>query len=180
MGGYFRLQLLLSLSVLMLIARYRAPIAEAATASAAASIATATATAAARARAGGRRATLGWWGVGRAAGCVVGFVAPVGVPHRLSSSAGTALGMGRGGGKGGSGDKISKGKKKGDLPEKVCEVCGRPFTWRKKWEKARGGDGLQCLLAAVSGVGCVGRWICLTCAYVDRHVLRKMNRCGTR
>ncbi|MCE7063891.1 DUF2256 domain-containing protein [Dyadobacter sp. CY326] len=25
--------------------------------------------------------------------------------------------------------------KKQDLPEKVCIVCGRPFTWRKKWEK---------------------------------------------
>ncbi len=21
------------------------------------------------------------------------------------------------------------------LPEKVCVVCNRPFTWRKKWEK---------------------------------------------
>ena len=25
--------------------------------------------------------------------------------------------------------------KKENLPEKVCIVCGRPFTWRKKWEK---------------------------------------------
>lgn len=25
--------------------------------------------------------------------------------------------------------------KKSDLPEKVCAACGRPFTWRKKWEK---------------------------------------------
>jgi hypothetical protein len=24
--------------------------------------------------------------------------------------------------------------KKQDLPEKLCIVCGRPFTWRKKWE----------------------------------------------
>jgi hypothetical protein len=24
--------------------------------------------------------------------------------------------------------------KKGDLPSKVCKVCGRPFTWRKKWK----------------------------------------------
>lgn len=22
---------------------------------------------------------------------------------------------------------------KGDLPEKLCVACGRPFTWRKKW-----------------------------------------------
>ncbi|WP_162340616.1 DUF2256 domain-containing protein [Cyclobacterium salsum] len=21
------------------------------------------------------------------------------------------------------------------LPQKTCPVCGRPFTWRKKWEK---------------------------------------------
>jgi len=28
-----------------------------------------------------------------------------------------------------------KHKKKGDLPEKVCVVCQRPFSWRKKWEK---------------------------------------------
>ena len=23
--------------------------------------------------------------------------------------------------------------KKCDLPEKECRVCGRPFSWRKKW-----------------------------------------------
>ncbi|QQL45725.1 DUF2256 domain-containing protein [Sulfuriroseicoccus oceanibius] len=23
---------------------------------------------------------------------------------------------------------------KGDLPQKTCPVCGRPFVWRKKWE----------------------------------------------
>ena len=28
-----------------------------------------------------------------------------------------------------------KGVKKSDLPQKVCATCGRPFTWRKKWEK---------------------------------------------
>ncbi len=25
--------------------------------------------------------------------------------------------------------------KKEYLPEKICPVCNRPFTWRKKWEK---------------------------------------------
>ncbi|MEN8965141.1 MAG: DUF2256 domain-containing protein [Polaribacter sp.] len=25
--------------------------------------------------------------------------------------------------------------KKQHLPEKICVVCNRPFTWRKKWEK---------------------------------------------
>ncbi|MFN8831047.1 MAG: DUF2256 domain-containing protein [Labrys sp. (in: a-proteobacteria)] len=24
---------------------------------------------------------------------------------------------------------------KADLPTKVCVVCQRPFTWRKKWSK---------------------------------------------
>lgn len=30
-----------------------------------------------------------------------------------------------------------KGKaiKKSELPQKVCLSCGRPFVWRKKWEK---------------------------------------------
>ncbi|WP_461039476.1 DUF2256 domain-containing protein [Spirosoma harenae] len=27
-----------------------------------------------------------------------------------------------------------KSYKKSDLPEKICPVCQRPFTWRKKWE----------------------------------------------
>ncbi|MDQ1091112.1 hypothetical protein QE400_000525 [Xanthomonas sacchari] len=26
-------------------------------------------------------------------------------------------------------------RKKGDLPQKPCLHCGRPFRWRKKWEK---------------------------------------------
>ncbi|MCK6611829.1 MAG: DUF2256 domain-containing protein [Bacteroidia bacterium] len=25
--------------------------------------------------------------------------------------------------------------KKQNLPEKLCKTCGRPFTWRKKWER---------------------------------------------
>ena len=25
--------------------------------------------------------------------------------------------------------------RKGDLPQKTCATCGRPFAWRKKWEK---------------------------------------------
>ncbi|OYU79936.1 MAG: hypothetical protein CFE23_11820 [Flavobacterium sp. BFFFF1] len=25
--------------------------------------------------------------------------------------------------------------KKSNLPTKTCPVCGRPFSWRKKWEK---------------------------------------------
>ncbi|MEM1429603.1 MAG: DUF2256 domain-containing protein [Pseudomonadota bacterium] len=23
--------------------------------------------------------------------------------------------------------------RKGDLPQKTCAACGRPFSWRKKW-----------------------------------------------
>jgi hypothetical protein len=25
--------------------------------------------------------------------------------------------------------------KKQNLPTKICAACGRPFAWRKKWEK---------------------------------------------
>ncbi|WP_144888566.1 DUF2256 domain-containing protein [Lacibacter cauensis] len=25
--------------------------------------------------------------------------------------------------------------KKAHLPQKICLVCNRPFSWRKKWEK---------------------------------------------
>ncbi|MCA2960738.1 MAG: DUF2256 domain-containing protein [Silvanigrellales bacterium] len=28
-----------------------------------------------------------------------------------------------------------KMRKKSDLPAKTCVRCGRPFAWRKKWEK---------------------------------------------
>jgi hypothetical protein len=27
------------------------------------------------------------------------------------------------------------GVKKQHLPQKTCSACGRPFTWRKKWER---------------------------------------------
>jgi len=30
---------------------------------------------------------------------------------------------------------IKKRVAKADLPTKICVVCNRPFTWRKKWEK---------------------------------------------
>lgn len=30
---------------------------------------------------------------------------------------------------------MPRGIKKENLPQKVCSVCLRPFTWRKKWEK---------------------------------------------
>ena len=28
-----------------------------------------------------------------------------------------------------------KGVKKQHQPSKVCKTCGRPFVWRKKWER---------------------------------------------
>ncbi|MFM7663615.1 MAG: DUF2256 domain-containing protein [Bacteroidota bacterium] len=28
-----------------------------------------------------------------------------------------------------------KNVKKSNLPEKMCPVCKRPFSWRKKWER---------------------------------------------
>ena len=30
---------------------------------------------------------------------------------------------------------MPKGVKKHNLPEKICIICKKPFTWRKKWEK---------------------------------------------
>ena len=44
----------------------------------------------------------------------------------------TAL-LGRRGGNGYGG--MPRGVKKENLPSKVCVVCNRPFTWRKKWER---------------------------------------------
>ena len=26
-------------------------------------------------------------------------------------------------------------RKKDELPAKLCASCGKPFTWRKKWER---------------------------------------------
>ncbi|WP_208995145.1 DUF2256 domain-containing protein [Roseibium hamelinense] len=26
-------------------------------------------------------------------------------------------------------------KRKGDLPQKICASCGKPFSWRKKWAR---------------------------------------------
>ena len=30
---------------------------------------------------------------------------------------------------------MAKMVRKADLPTKVCATCGRPFAWRKKWER---------------------------------------------
>ncbi|WP_209008664.1 DUF2256 domain-containing protein [Roseibium polysiphoniae] len=26
-------------------------------------------------------------------------------------------------------------RKKADLPQKICRTCGRPFSWRRKWNR---------------------------------------------
>ena len=28
-----------------------------------------------------------------------------------------------------------RGVKKQNLPDKICVICNKPFSWRKKWEK---------------------------------------------
>jgi hypothetical protein len=28
-----------------------------------------------------------------------------------------------------------KMRRKGDLPQKICAACGRPFSWRRKWAR---------------------------------------------
>lgn len=30
---------------------------------------------------------------------------------------------------------MARMRKKSDLPSKVCPVCTRPFTWRRKWAR---------------------------------------------
>ncbi|WP_181705778.1 DUF2256 domain-containing protein [Chthonobacter rhizosphaerae] len=30
---------------------------------------------------------------------------------------------------------MPKMRRKADLPVKTCAACGRPFAWRKKWER---------------------------------------------
>ncbi|MBC7579763.1 DUF2256 domain-containing protein [Tardiphaga sp.] len=30
---------------------------------------------------------------------------------------------------------MTRMRRKADLPTKTCLVCGRPFTWRKKWAR---------------------------------------------
>jgi hypothetical protein len=31
--------------------------------------------------------------------------------------------------------KPTKNKLKSELPHKLCVACGRPFRWRKKWQR---------------------------------------------
>ena len=31
---------------------------------------------------------------------------------------------------------MPRGVKKENLPSKICIVCDRPYTWRKKWERS--------------------------------------------
>ena len=43
--------------------------------------------------------------------------------------------FGRRGGGGKKKDTTTQKFTKSNLPEKICVVCGRPFAWRKKWER---------------------------------------------
>ena len=47
-------------------------------------------------------------------------------PRHLSFEAGMRLKK--------EGSNKNKAVAKRDLPSKICVVCKRPFTWRKKWE----------------------------------------------
>ena len=58
----------------------------------------------------------------------------------VTRSLGSVRLFGRGRSGGGKKEKgkvgnMPRGVKKENLPEKVCVTCGRPFTWRKKWER---------------------------------------------
>jgi hypothetical protein len=56
-------------------------------------------------------------------------------PHCRTFSNGTiCMGRQREGDVADSNDKKKKKPTKSNLPSKVCATCGRPFTWRKKWE----------------------------------------------
>jgi hypothetical protein len=35
----------------------------------------------------------------------------------------------------GHGRSMARMRRKGDLPEKTCRMCQRPFAWRKKWAR---------------------------------------------
>ncbi|MGC6517124.1 MAG: DUF2256 domain-containing protein [Candidatus Puniceispirillaceae bacterium] len=30
---------------------------------------------------------------------------------------------------------MAKMTRKGDLPTRICQMCQKPFTWRKKWAR---------------------------------------------
>ncbi|RZJ03808.1 MAG: DUF2256 domain-containing protein [Brevundimonas sp.] len=46
------------------------------------------------------------------------------------------------------------GTAKRDLPQKTCVVCGRPFSWRKKW--ARHWDQVKACSDRCRGAGVSG------------------------
>ena len=71
---------------------------------------------------------------------VNGFISPSAFPIRKSNhltgrtsinNCSVRLFGKRGNGKGKKEKRVSKS----NLPEKICVVCERPFTWRKKWER---------------------------------------------
>lgn len=128
------------------------------------------ASAAAAAAPGPRIRRGGRWGGGHTIGCFIlnplsgllSFSSPPSSSPLPSRPQPLAMGRGGGGGRGGGeGGKLSKGKKKGDLPEKTCVVCGRPFTWRAKWAKvSKGGGGPTVRQARLTSIDRFGRSGC--------------------
>mmetsp|Transcript_25004 Transcript_25004/g.53915 ORF Transcript_25004/g.53915 Transcript_25004/m.53915 type:complete len:123 (-) Transcript_25004:1554-1922(-) len=82
-----------------------------------------------------------------AIGCSSSFIAPARTsllhpkpislpsPHHIVPSSTNGSVWRLFGRKGIGGGKKEKKPSKSNLPEKVCVVCDRPFTWRKKWER---------------------------------------------
>ncbi|WP_420013667.1 DUF2256 domain-containing protein [Tateyamaria sp.] len=48
-------------------------------------------------------------------------------------------------------------RRKADLPQKMCPVCARPFTWRKKWDKVWDDEDFL-MRARVRGFDLAWRW----------------------
>lgn len=74
----------------------------------------------------------------RASAFVVGrpLARQASLPARVPEGSLWVTARGRGGGKQKETKKDAmRGVKKENLPTKVCVVCDRPFTWRKKWER---------------------------------------------
>jgi len=57
------------------------------------------------------------------------FAHPTGAATELRRS--LTIGVGALGGR----SVMPKMRRKGDLPQKICAACGRPFAWRKKWAR---------------------------------------------
>jgi hypothetical protein len=57
-----------------------------------------------------------------------------------------------------TGQAMPRGVAKEHLPQKVCETCKRPFTWRKVWEKCWDEVSLPIDCLKYSSVSCRALW----------------------